>query len=56
MSYKVEVLTTGDQNYCGNGLCFQEKTDAENYAVDLSLRWLAVKDYRIVESEETPNR
>jgi len=56
MSYKVEVLTTGDSNYCGNGLRFQEKKDAESYAVDLSLRWLAVKDYRIVESEEAPNR
>ena len=56
MSYKVEVLTIGDTNYCGNGLRFKEKPDAETYAVDLAIRWLAVKDYRVVESQDAPNR
>lgn len=56
MSYKVEVLTAGDTSYCGNGLRFKEKTDAETYAVDLALRWLAVKNYRVVESPDEPNR
>lgn len=56
MSYKVEVLTIGDTSYCGNGLRFKEKKDAEAYALDLSLRWLAVKDYRVAESQDTPNR
>lgn len=56
MSYKVEVLATGDTSYCSNGLRFKEKEDAETYALNLSMRWLAVKDYRIVESMDEPNR
>jgi hypothetical protein len=56
MSYKAEVLTIGDDNYYGNRLRFKEKKDAEAYALDLSLRWLAVKDYRVVESKDAPNR
>ena len=56
MSYKAEVLTIGDDIYYGNGLRFKEMKDAEDYALDLSLRWLAVKDYRVVESKDSPNR
>jgi hypothetical protein len=56
MSYKAEVLTIGDTNYCGNGLRFRERAEAEAYALNLSKRWLAVKDYRVVESQDTPNR
>ena len=56
MSYKVEVMTIGDASYCGNGLRFKERTDAETYAVNLAMRWLAVKDYRVVESMDEPNR
>ena len=56
MSYKAEVLTIGDDIYYGNGLRFKERKDAEDYALDLSLRWLAVKDYRVVESKDSPNR
>ena len=56
MSYKVEVRTAGDTGYCGNGLRFKELTDAEEYALQLSMRWLAVADYRVVESEDMPNR
>ena len=56
MSYKAELLTIGDDIYYGNGLRFKERKDAEDYALDLSLRWLAVKDYRVVESADSPNR
>jgi len=56
VSYKAEVLTIGDDSYYGNRLRFKEKKDAEAYALDLSLRWLAVKDYRVVESADSPNR
>jgi hypothetical protein len=56
MSYKAEVLTIGDTNYYGNGLRFRERAEAEAYALNLSKRWLAVKDYRVVESQDTPNR
>jgi hypothetical protein len=56
MSFKVEVKTSGDRNYCGNGLRFKEKTTAETYAVNLYKRWLAVKNYRVVESTDEPNR
>lgn len=56
MSYKVEVRTAGDNGYCGNGLRFKEKTAAEDYAIHLSMRWLAVRDFRVVESEDRPNQ
>jgi len=56
MSFKVEVMTSGDRNYCGNELRFKEKMAAETYAVNLYKRWLAVKNYRVVESTDEPNR
>ncbi|MGV8080985.1 MAG: hypothetical protein AB2L22_13125 [Syntrophales bacterium] len=56
MSYRVDVRTIGDPGYYSNGLRFRDQADAESYAVDLSLRWLAVEDYRIVESMDEPNR
>lgn len=56
MSYKVEVLATGEKNYAGNGLRFPTQEQAEEYAIDLMGRWFAVEKYRVVESDEPVNR
>lgn len=57
MSWKPEVQTAGDGDaWTPNGLAFAEKEDAETWVFDLSLRWTAVTDTRVVESDEEPNR
>lgn len=55
---KAEVTTAGDGGaYATNGLLFESKAEAERYALDLALRWTAVKDWRIREAtaEELEN-
>ena len=57
MSWKPEVQTAGDgDKWTGNGLAFANREDAEQWVLNLSYRWTAVKDTRVVESEEEPNR
>jgi hypothetical protein len=54
MSYKVEVIAD-DSGWAGNGLRFATKVEAERYAKDLQWRWLAVREWRVVESDEPVN-
>lgn len=55
-SYKVEVTTYGDAGkFASNGLRFVSVKDAERYGDDLFLRWTAVEDWRVAESEDAPN-
>ncbi len=63
MSYKIEVLTVGGgESWDGNELRFATEKEAEVYAMDLSMRWSAVTDWRIAESDDpvthslTPHR
>ncbi len=58
MSWAPEVNTASDPAgvYTGNGLRFATREAAENYALDLALRWTAVSDWRVVESCDEPNR
>ena len=51
-SFKAEVRTIGEDTFHSNALRFKTKKEAEDYARDLSLRWTAVAEYRVVESEE----
>ena len=55
MSYKVEVLAVGEKNYTSNGLRFATDEEAQKYGADLSWRWFAVKDWRVVESPDPVN-
>jgi len=57
-SYKVEVNTAGDppDSWASNALRFKTESDAQVYALDLALRWTAVRDWRVAESDEEPNR
>lgn len=49
MSYKVEVIADSSGKWCGNGLRFATRDEADTYGSNLSMRWTAVKVYRIVE-------
>jgi len=55
-SFKVEVLAHGETKWCGNGLRFKTEQEAKDYGYDLSMRWTAVDEWRVVESEDEPNR
>jgi hypothetical protein len=55
MSYKPEVKTAGDVAWVGNTLRFETEREAEHYVIDLAFRWTAVKDYRVVTSDDPVN-
>ena len=56
MSWKAEVVADSSGKFCGNGLAFATKAEAEMYAADLMRRWLLVTEWRVVESTELVNR
>jgi len=55
-SYKVAVKTAGDVNWVSNGLRFPTKEKALEYGQDLFMRWTAVQEWEVQESDEEPNR
>ena len=55
-SYKVAVKTFGDTNWGYNALRFATREAADDWGLDLSLRWTALKEYEVQDSEEEPNR
>ena len=55
-SFKVGIKTAGDTNWGYNALRFPSIEAAEAYAVDLVLRWTAVREFEIHPSDEEPNR
>ena len=55
MSWKPEVIADNSGKWCGNGLCFATRDEADHYVVDLAMRWTAVRDTRVVESAEPVN-
>lgn len=54
-SWKPEVIADSTGQWYPNGLAFATRVEAENYAHNLSQRWLAVLDWRVVESDEPVN-
>ncbi len=54
--YKVQVKTIGDKDWCGNALVFSTEEKATAYGEDLFNRWVAVEHWRVVPTEEEPNR
>lgn len=52
--YRVDVTTDG-QGWATNALRFATESEAKDYAVDLSGRWLAVRACRVVVAD-TPDR
>jgi hypothetical protein len=50
--FKVEVIADNSGTWCGNGLSFTTREDAEAYARDLAARWTLVREWRVVEETE----
>jgi hypothetical protein len=55
MSYKPEVQTDASGKWYGNGLRFATYDEAYASASDLAGRWLLVREFRAVESDEPVN-
>lgn len=54
-SWKVEVVVAGETAFVGNGVRLATQQEAEIYGSDLACRWLAVKQWRAVESPDPVN-
>lgn len=55
MAWKTEVIADSSGTWAGNALVFETKLEALAYAKDLMGRWLAVRDYRMVYTDEKVN-
>ena len=55
ISYRPEVIADSSGKWVGNGLRFATRKEAEDNVRDLSYRWMAVRETRVVESEDLPN-
>lgn len=52
MSFKPEVQVAGETTWACNALRFATKPEAQQYVLDLAMRWTAVADTRVVPSED----
>ena len=52
MNWKVELIVDDTDEWEGDSLRFDTEQEALAYARDLELRWSAVRDKRIVKSED----
>jgi hypothetical protein len=55
MSYAPEVVVDSSGKYYGNALRFATREEAEANVADLMMRWYAVRETRVVESEDPVN-
>lgn len=55
MAWKSEVIADSSGKWTGNALRFATKAEAEQYVADLSMRWMAVRETRVVECEDAVN-
>jgi hypothetical protein len=55
MSYKVEVIADDSGKWCSNSLRFATEEEARAYGDDLFVRWTAVREWRVVPSDEEVN-
>jgi hypothetical protein len=49
----VEVIASAGGEWTPNALSFETEADAEAYALDLSRRWTAVRETRVVDTRVT---
>ena len=54
-SWKVEVIADSSGKWCGNAVRYPNKEDAELAAIGLASRWMSVREWRAVESDDPPN-
>ena len=55
MSFKPEVIADSSGQWCGNALRFATREEAEANVQDLMMRWFAVRETRVVESDDPVN-
>src|ERR1700737_1935635 len=55
MSFKPEVIADSSSKWCGNALCFATREEAETNVRDLMMRWFALRETRVVESDDPVN-
>ena len=55
MSWKPEVIADSSGTSCGNALRFATREEAEANVRDLMMRWFAVRDTRVVKSDDAVN-
>lgn len=55
MSWKPEYQADNTGKWCGNGLRFATKEEAEGNVWDLSMRWMAVRQGRVTECDDPVN-
>ena len=55
MSFKPEVIADTSGKWCGNALRFATREEAEANVQDLMMRWFAVQETRVVESDDPVN-
>ena len=55
VSWKPEVIADSSGKWYGNGLRFATRGEAETQVRELSYRWLAVRDTRVVECDDLVN-
>ena len=55
MSFKPKVIADSSGKWCGNALRFATHEEAEANVRDLMMRWFAVRETRIVVSDDTVN-
>jgi hypothetical protein len=55
MSYAAEVIADASGEWTGNAVRFATEAEAERYASDLMSRWFAVRDKRVVASDDPVN-
>jgi hypothetical protein len=55
MSFKPEVQADETGKWYGNALRFATRAEAEAQVADLMMRWMAVRDTRVVECDDPVN-
>lgn len=55
MSFKPEVIADSSGKWTANGLAFATEKEAKVWVDDLSMRWMMVREVRVVESDEPVN-
>jgi hypothetical protein len=52
MSFKPEVIADSSGKWCRNALCFATEKEAADWALDLSWRWINVRQHRAVACDD----
>ena len=55
MSFKPEVIADPSGKWCGNALRFTTREEAQANVRDLMMRWFAVRETRVVASDDLVN-